>query len=465
MRSLAVRPVPVLLPALFGAIVLATACATSDDGTTTNDLSANVAGVEVAPGAAVIDPDHAMWGDAAAVDRNELLAFFAETAARDAGDDTIAVSFTGSNEAPPAGHDIRALRLRSGHLLAGQLVSDDGATVEFAFETAQGIKGTTRVAYAEIHPESVAELMLARADQGDSGALMEIAEYAAREGLYELARAYYLAAAEQDSAVADIAERRLVDLAQSVSDAEVQRGMDALEGGDDASARRILRRVQHEFSGTPVAEDAAATIAAIDARLAAKKLDAAREKRLTPIRELLADADQLTGEGLSAALSPEKATRSYLAARSKADSARRRIPPVRRVAQQSGDDETLAALEDLERRLDSQDVDNETQLATAYLERGDFTRARQAATAVLALDAGNREALALLGQISAAQEELRADTYDAWWYRQRRRYRVYPYPHRWYPRRGVGWGTIRRTGSIRSGTGGYTRPPIGVFGR
>ena len=77
---------------------------------------------------------------------------------------------------------------------------------------------------------------------------------------------------------------------------------------------------------------------------------------------------------------------------------------------------------------------------------------------MLALDRDNREALALLGQIRSAEEELRRDTYDVYWYRHRRRYGVYPYPRRWYPRRGARWGAIRRGHT-------YTRAPIGVFRR
>jgi hypothetical protein len=409
------------------------------------------------------DAESALWGDAPIADRAELLAFLEEGTNGDPGDGTVAVSLT-EGEAPQGGHEVRALRLRNGQLLAGQLVSDDGTSVEFAFETAEGVRGTTRVAYADIHPESVAELMLARADQKDTGALMEIAEFAARKGLYEIARVHYLAAADQDEAVAGIAQRRLMDMAISVSEDELQRGSDAVEAGNDATARRILRRVQREFAGTQAAEDAAAAIQQIDDRMAAKKLDAAREKRLTPIRDLLADADELTTKGLRDAHKASAAIRSYMAARSKAASARRRIPTALRAAERSGDDELRGALDDLDRRVDAQEIDNETHLATAYLDKGDFSRARQAANAVLALDGQNREALSLLGQIRSAEEELRASTYDVYWYRYRRRYGVYPYPRRWYPRRGVGWGTIRRGGSIRGG-GTRTRAPIGVFRR
>ncbi len=49
-----------------------------------------------------------------------------------------------------------ALRLREGKLLAGRVLSDDGGAVEFAFRTPQGVAGTTRVRYADIHPESIA---------------------------------------------------------------------------------------------------------------------------------------------------------------------------------------------------------------------------------------------------------------------------------------------------------------------
>ncbi len=199
--------------------------------------------------------------------------------------------------------------------------------------------------------------MLSRADEQDAGALMEIAEYAAREGLYEIARVHYLAAAEQDEAVAGIAQRRLLDLAQQASDSELRRGHDAAA---------------------------------------------------------------------------------------------------------SGDEEFLGALGDIGARLDEQDVDNETQLGTAYYDKGDLNRAKQAASSVIAIDRTNREALALLGQIRAAEEERRAATYDVWWYRYRRQRGVYPYPRCWYPGRGRRWGAIRRGGGA---TGPRTRAPIGVFRR
>lgn len=439
---------------------LAAACASPEGGAprVTPATGPTAAG---AP-ADVLDVPGTLWGDPTGAEAAELRAFLDA----DTGDDaTDGLTRTVSNTTPvpaPTGHEVRALRLRNGQLLAGTLVADDGSSVEFAFETAEGVRGTTRVAYADIHPESVAELMLTRADEGDSGALIDIAEYAAAEGLYEIARIHYLAAADRDPAVRSIAEQRLQALADEVANAELTRGRGAVAAGDDGVARRILRRVQREFAGTPAADRAAAEIAAIDERAAERKLDAAREKRLEPIRGLLAEAGKMTDAGLRRAHEPSQAIRSYMGARSKADAARKRLPAARSAGEKSDDAELLGALDDLAARLDEQDVDNETHLATAYLDKGDFTRARQAANSVLVIDPRNREALSLLTQIRAAEEERRSETYDVWWYRYRRHRGVYPYPYRWYPQRGVGWGSIRRGGVP---AGGGSRPPIGVFRR
>ena len=127
----------------------------------------------------------------------------------------------------------------------------------------------------------------------------------------------------------------------------------------------------------------------------------------------------------------------------------------------------LDTLDDLSARLDMQEVDNEIQLATSYLDKGDYGRARTAANAALAIDADDQEALSLLTRIGEAEEESRYDNYDDYyngywrngrgigWYRWRRR-RPTAYPRGWYPGRGARWGGIRR-GGIGGGVRGGVR--------
>jgi len=420
----------------------------------------------------VIDAGSAAYGDLSPSDARALIATYTEAGRAAAGDDlTRTVSLEGERK-NDGRRMVTALRLKNGKVLYGRAISDNGKNVEFQFETETGMKGTTTVAYAALHPESVADLMLARAGDRDAGALMDVGEYAAAQGMYDVARVSYLAAAEADPSVEQIAEARLIALANQVSAEELARGQDAVGSGNDKSARRILRRVQREFAGMPAADDAAAAVAQIDARLAQRKVDAKRDRQLAPIQKLYEDSVNLTGKGLEKADRPTTAIRSYLLARTKATSARRKVDAAHRAGERSGDGELVNHLDDLSSRLDMQEIDNELQLATSYLDQGEYGRARTAANAVLAIDNDDQEALSLLTRIGEAEEESRYDNQDDYynnywgagrgvgWYRWRRR-RPTAYPRGWYPGRGQRWGGIR-SGGIRSG--GARRSGIRVGG-
>ncbi len=429
----------------------------------------------------LIDAGTGAYGDLRPDDARAILATYSDEGRESA---STALTRTVSFQSPGANDGRRivtALRLRNGKLLAGRVVSDDGNVVEFQFETETGMKGTTSVKYGALHPDSVADLMLARAGERDAGALMDVAEYAVTQGMYDVARVSYLAAAQADPDVLQIAEARLVALADQVSVKELARGESAAISGDDHRARRILRRVQREFAGMPAADSAAAAVAAIDARLAEQKIDARRQKQLTPIQKLLDDSLNLTGKGLQRADRPTTAIRSYLLARSKTTSARRKVGAAQRMATRSGDAEMIDSLDDFAARLDLQERDNEIQLGTSYLDKGDYSRARTATRAALAIDNKDEEALSLLTRIGEAEEESRYDNYNDYyngywgvgsgvgWYRWRR-HRSTAYPRGWYPGRGHSWGGIHRggirNGGIRGGgiSGGGRRTGIRVGG-
>jgi len=462
-RLLRLRPVHCLTIALLAS------CASDPGGSPTTTADAprpDAVTAEAAETFVLIGAGTGVYGDLSPADAHAIIATYSEEGRAAAGDElTRAVSFEGT-QADDSRRVVTALRLKTGKLLAGRVISDDGHVVEFQFETETGMKGTTSVKYSALHPDSVADLMLARAGERDAGALMDVAEYAASKGMYDVARVSYLAAAQADPAVLQIAESRLIALADQVSSQELTRGRDAAGAGDDRTARRILRRVQREFAGMPAADNAAAAVAEIDARMAERKIDVKRQKQLAPIQKLFDDSVNLTGKGLQKSDRPTTAIRSYLLARSKATSARRKVKAAHRMAERSGDTELVDNLDDLDARLDMQERDNEIQLGTSYLDKRDYSKARTAARAALAIDDQDQEALALLTRIGEAEEEARYSNYDDYyngywrngrgvgWYRWRRR-RPTPYPRGWYPGRGASWGSIRggavRRGGVRGG--------------
>ncbi len=378
---------------------------------------------------------------------DDLMALFG--APRDAG--TSRTVSTRDARTKPRPHVVTALRLSNGAVMAGRVLEDDGDKVTFEFATNGGI-GTTAFRYVNLHPETIAELMLARADQGDAAALIDIAEFAAASDLYEVARVHYLAAAEADPTVAEIAEAQLMALATEASNGEYARAAAKADTGEDAQARRIFRRVQREFAGTAAADEATARIAEIDTRTKERKLDATREKQLAPLRKALGSAVDNTNKGMGAQMGSTTATRAFLAARSRTDSARSRAKTALRSAERKGDDTLVAELKNMSQRIDEQDIDNELQLGNAYLDQRAFSKARIAANSVLKIDPQNIEARTLLAQIAGAERELPDSDNDVWDTRYRRHYhgRPYPYPRRWYPGRQP---RHIRTGVTRTGAG------------
>jgi thioredoxin-like negative regulator of GroEL len=143
----------------------------------------------------------------------------------------------------------------SGRVYEGEILSDDGETVEI--ETTSGT--TLKLPYQHLTMASRYRLMRKRTPD-DVDAQMDLADWCVEQVLYEEARRHFDAALAKDPARSDEVNARL-DAARTKAGADsLSRAKALMAEGRDRDARELLGKILQQLPQEPVAKEAAALL-------------------------------------------------------------------------------------------------------------------------------------------------------------------------------------------------------------
>lgn len=300
--------------------------------------------------------------------------------------------------------------LRDGRTVQGRLIGDDGRRIQVRLPVEGGGVAIQTIPYEDLAARTVYRLRLGRPEARTAEGQIGLAEFALTSGLFDAARRHFGRAALLEPAREDEAAAGLARVQAAAAAALLDSARRKAAGQDPLAAEKDLALLLKEFPDEPAAEDGRALYASLaPAREAAEKralaeavsrAEKARQEAVAPATKLHARGVEHVTKGLLATRNRGEAAQHFQEALRACEEARVLLD---RVSRENGRAPEMSRLvSQLDGEIRSHILDTDLHLASLYLVRQTPREALAWANRALALDPGNRDALAMRARIESS---------------------------------------------------------------
>lgn len=305
--------------------------------------------------------------------------------------------------------------LKTGVVLKGKVVDDDGAKVTVRLSTDGGGSATAVYPYEDLGAPTLYRVRLARTPRDDARKQLDLAIWAFDQGLLDSARLSYLLAWEADAKQGGAIKEDLQAALKRAAPTAMKLARDDLAAGRVLKAEQRLARILQYLPECTEAEQARALLD----ETAAKAMEAREQERLAKVspeaREKTAKqavapakvhydkAHGLVRQGLKDTEHQSQSIGSFRSALAEFDAARKQLAET--LKSEGPQSEFAAHYETWDKMVVGDIVATRLHIASVYFVRGSYKNALEEVNAGLALDAGNAEALGMRGRIEVASSE------------------------------------------------------------